>query len=72
MQEQESRVVMWGGERFRLERLGDPAAAEGPAVWAVWAVWRRGEFIGTMPYLADEPLTSFHERCVASLAHLVG
>jgi hypothetical protein len=38
----------------------------------VWAVSRRGEFIGTMPYLAEETLAALHERSVEWLDDLLG
>jgi hypothetical protein len=68
--EQEARVVIWRGEEFRFEPLGDRSAAGGSP--PVWAVSRRGEFIGTMACLAEETLTAFHERSVEWLADLLG
>jgi hypothetical protein len=68
--EQEARVVIWRGEEFRFEPLRDPSAAGGSP--PVWAVSRRGEFIGTMPYLAEETLTALHERSVEWLDDLLG
>jgi hypothetical protein len=68
--QREARVVIWRGEEFRFEPLGDTSASGGSP--PVWAVSRQGEFIGTMSHLAEETLTAFHERSVEWLADLLG
>lgn len=62
--------VEWYGERYTVELLRSfsPITVLSP----VWAVSRRGEFIGTLPYKADEPAEELVARCVGWLRDLLG
>ena len=62
--------VEWYGERYTVELLRSfsPITVLSP----VWAVSRRGEFIGTLPYKADEPAEELEARCVGWVRDLLG
>lgn len=61
-----SRTVPWRGETFQFERLPQDATGD-----FVWAVSRRGEFIGTMPAIANETTKEFDVRCTGWVAELL-
>jgi hypothetical protein len=62
--------VEWYGERYTVEPLKSMSrVTELPPVWAVL---RRGEFIGTLPYRAEETTKEFEIRCIGWLRDLLG
>ena len=61
-----TRAVPWQGELFYFERLSRESAGED-----VWAVSRRGEFIGTMPAVANETTKDFDLRSIDWVAELL-
>jgi hypothetical protein len=62
--------VEWYGERYTVELLRSfsPVTMLSP----VWAVSRRGEFVGTLPYKADETTELLENRCLRWLQDLLG
>jgi hypothetical protein len=61
-----SRTIPWQGEIFHFERLPRDATGD-----FVWAVTRRGEFIGTMPAVANETTRDFDVRSIGWVAELL-
>jgi hypothetical protein len=64
-----TRSIAWHGQEFHFERLEWGARAERQT--AEWAVWRRGEFIGTMPFVTEETTKEFDLRCARWLGELL-
>jgi hypothetical protein len=62
--------VEWQGERYTIERLKSMSRVT--SLSPVWAVSRRGEFIGTLPYRAEETTKEFEVRCTGWLQNLLG
>jgi hypothetical protein len=62
--------VEWHGVRYTVQPLKSNSRV--PDHPPVWAVSRRGEFIGTLPYRAEETTTEFEIRCLSWLQDLLG
>jgi len=65
--------------RHSVEWKGTPYTADRLKTWTrlsslppLWAISRRGEFIGTLPYDAEETTKEFELRCANWLADLFG
>jgi hypothetical protein len=62
-------LVEWHGERYTVEPL--KSISRVTSLSPVWAVYRRGEFIGTLPYRQDEPVSDLKARCAGWLQDLL-
>ncbi|HYC32995.1 MAG TPA: hypothetical protein VEB59_11955 [Gemmatimonadales bacterium] len=59
------RTIPWQGELFYFQRMTEESGEY------VWAVSRRGEFIGTMPAVANETTKDFDIRSLDWVADLL-
>jgi hypothetical protein len=62
-------LVEWHGEHYTIEPLRSLSRVT--SLSPLWAVFRRGEFIGTLSYLPDEPLEDLTVRCHSWLEALL-
>jgi hypothetical protein len=62
--------VEWYGEGYTVELLRSFSPVT--MLCPVWAVFRSSEFIGTLPYKADEPVEELEARCLSWLRDLIG
>jgi hypothetical protein len=62
-------VVEWHGEHYTVEPL--KSISRVTSLSPIWAVYRGGEFIGTLPYRQDEPVSELKARCTGWLEDLL-
>jgi len=60
------RNIPWQGELFHFQRMPSDPTGD-----CAWAVTRRGEFIGTMPAVANETTRDFDVRSMGWVAELL-